>query len=179
MLSSVSTKGSAATEDSIAGQGAGRGMDPSKGSGQGPSRSEGYVPVKGFVLGKDLGRELGRRSFPSEGSVALEGCSVPNKDSSRGSGDGEESSHFQIDGSVPGKGPVALDGSVPDQRKGHGTISGPRGTGMVSCVPVYQEFPIMTRFRFRRLLALLACTRFTSAFQAYAFNIFSSLLCSC
>ncbi|CAN6237502.1 unnamed protein product [Urochloa humidicola] len=128
MLSSVSVEVST-----------GRGMDPSKGSGQGAFHSEGSVPAKGFVLGKG--------PSPSEGSVSGEG-SVPG----RGSGP------FYIDGSVPAKDPVAVLG----QGKGHGTMFRPRVTG----VPVDQEFPIMTHFRFRRLLAFLGCTRFTSAFQA-------------
>ncbi|CAO2044999.1 unnamed protein product [Urochloa humidicola] len=122
----------------------GRAMDPSKGSGQGPFHSEGSVPAKGFVLGKG--------PSPSEVSVVPGKGSVP----ARGSGKGP----FYINGS----GPVALEGSsVVGQGKGHGTISGP---SRVTGVPFDQEFPIMTHFRLRRLLAFLACTRFSSAFQA-------------
>ncbi|CAN6243512.1 unnamed protein product [Urochloa humidicola] len=137
MLSSVSVEVST-----------GRAMDPSKGSGQGPFPSEGSVPAKGFVLVKGLS--------PSEGSVVPGKGSVP----ARGSGKGP----FYINGSGPGNGPVALEGSsVLVQGKGHGTISGP---SRVTGVPFDQEFPIMTHFRLRRLLAFLACTRFSSAFQA-------------
>ncbi|CAO2037610.1 unnamed protein product [Urochloa humidicola] len=137
MLSSVSVEVST-----------GRAMDPSKGSGQGHFHSEGSVPAKGFVLGKG--------PSPSEGSVLPGKGSIPG----RGSGKGP----FYINDSGPGKGPVTLEGSsVLGQGKGHGTISGPsRATG----VPFDQEFPIMTHFRLQRLLAFLACTRFSSAFQA-------------
>ncbi|CAL5023306.1 unnamed protein product [Urochloa decumbens] len=149
MLSSVSVEVSTEVlvalelEDSIPG----RGMDPSKGSGQGPFHGEGSVPAKGPFPNPSEG------SVPGKGSVALEG-SVPGSSSGKGP--------LHIGGSVPAKGPVALESSVLGQGKqGHGTISAPRVTG----VPADQEFPIMTHFRFRRLLAFLACTC-SSAFQA-------------
>ncbi|CAN6243513.1 unnamed protein product [Urochloa humidicola] len=149
MLSSVSVEVST-----------GRAMDPSKGSGQGPFPSEGSVPAKGFVLVKGLS--------PSEGSVVPGKGSVPARGSGKGpfyiNGSGPGNGPVALEGSGPGNGPVALEGSsVLVQGKGHGTISGP---SRVTGVPFDQEFPIMTHFRLRRLLAFLACTRFSSAFQA-------------